>query len=466
VRFPLPSLAHLLFLFRTPLNTINLSLRLVSENLLTLKRLHESPNNDNHPAETLTNLLNDCLELLDDLHESSAVAVTTLNDLINYDKIETKTFTIEEKDVKIWSVLEKTVSPMTLQAKEKNIHLSLSTQLSDPPLSSNEIVNLRNLRVIGDSIKLGQVIRNLVSNALKFTPRDGAVKISGTGLSSLSLTPLPLAPAAHYEPLALDIPVTSPSRLFGSRDYLPSHHETISADPPIGHVIIRVTDSGPGLSEDQQSALFRQGVQFNANQLQGGQGSGLGLWISKEIVNLHHGHIRVMSAGIGCGSTFEVRLPVVLREMDPAAEPSFSRAPNVARRCPEVLNDPSLCHVLVVDDVASNRKIVSRLLKSRGFICHEAENGQECVDMVLAGEHPYKFILLDYEMPVLNGPSAARQLRDQKCDLLIIGVTGNVLPEDKAHFMSQGANIVLAKPLDLDVLFSEYEYYQNSLSLC
>jgi signal transduction histidine kinase/CheY-like chemotaxis protein len=467
----LPSLLpHLFFLFRTPLNTISLSLRLVSENLLTLKKLHESPNNDNYPAETLiqlTNLLNDCLELVDDLHESSAVAVTTLNDLINYDKIETKTFTIEEKDVKIWSVLEKTVSPMTLQAKEKNIHLHLSTQLSNPPLSSNETVNLENLRVIGDSIKLGQVIRNLVSNAFKFTPRDGTVKISGTGLSSLSSTHRPLAPAAQYEPLVLEIPVTSPSRLFGPRDYLPSHHETISVNPPIGHVIIRVTDSGPGLSKDQQSALFRQGVQFNANQLQGGQGSGLGLWISKEIVNLHHGHIRVTSAGLGCGSTFEVKLPVVLREMDSVAESTFSRAPNAVRGCPEVLNDPpSLGHVLVVDDVPSNRKIVSRLLKSKGFICHEAENGQECVDMVLAGEHPYKFILLDYEMPVLNGPSAARQLRDQKCDLLIVGVTGNVLPEDKAHFISQGANIVLAKPLDLDVLFSEYENYQNSLSLC
>jgi signal transduction histidine kinase len=149
---------------------------------MTLKKFHESP--DCHPKSlpTITELIGECLELVEDLHESSAVAVTTLNDLINYDKIETKTFTIEEKDVKIWSVLEKTVSPMALQAKEKNIHLNFATQVSHPDQFSNEAnpsFNLKNLRVIGDSIKLAQVIRNLVSNALKFTPRDGEVKITG-----------------------------------------------------------------------------------------------------------------------------------------------------------------------------------------------------------------------------------------------------------------------------------------------
>jgi CheY-like chemotaxis protein len=237
---------------------------------------------------------------------------------------------------------------------------------------------------------------------------------------------------------------------------LPSH------DPPIGHVIISVTDSGPGLTEEQLLALFHEGVQFNANQLQAGQGSGLGLWISKEIVNLHHGHIRATSAGLGCGATFVVKLPVVLRDIlnsTPKNRPSLRcTGPEGTYQLPSAL--PS--HVLVVDDAASNRKILCRLLKSKGFICHEAENGQECVDKVLSGEHPYEFILLDYEMPVLDGPSAARRLREEKCDLLIIGVTGNVLPEDKAHFIRQGANAVLPKPLDMKELLTELQSYRNS----
>lgn len=226
-------------------------------------------------------------------------------------------------------------------------------------------------------------------------------------------------------------------------------------------MIITVSDSGPGLSTEQQLALFHQGVQFNANQLQAGQGSGLGLWISKEIVKLHHGHIRVKSEGLGCGSTFEVKLPVVLREIPLNSEAKCSATYPRLNETPTSGNG-ALGHILVVDDAASNRKILSRLLKAKGFICHEAENGKECVEMVMAAEYPYEFILLDSEMPVLNGPSAARQLRDQKCDILIIGVTGNVLPEDKAHFISQGADMVMAKPLDIDTLLSELPRYQNS----
>jgi signal transduction histidine kinase/ActR/RegA family two-component response regulator len=440
---------------RTPLNTISLSIRLVSENLLALKTIHESSSSHPEKLSQVMKLLDDCLELIDDLHESSAVAVTTLNDLINYDKVETKTFTIEEKDVKIWSVIDTTVRPMILQAKEKNINLHFATKVSGHHVNDN--INLNNLRVVGDSIKLAQVIRNLVSNAFKFTPRDGEVKITGLPLPPTHSHSLTICILAQYEPI--EIPVTTPSSRFRpSKDYIESH-DSNPVDPPIGHVIIRVSDSGPGLSEEQQRSLFQQGVQFNANQLQAGQGSGLGLWISKEIVNLHRGHIRVMSDGLGFGSTFEVKLPVVLRES----------AVNVETTIPENRKELKahietfLGHVLVVDDAASNRKIVSRLLKSRGFICHEAENGQECVDKVLAGEHPYKFILLDSDMPVMNGPSAARQLRDNKCDLLIIGVTGNVLPEDIEYFMSQGANIVMSKPLDVDLLLSEYENHCNSL---
>jgi two-component system, sensor histidine kinase len=64
---------------------------------------------------------------------------------------------------------------------------------------------------------------------------------------------------------------------------------------------------------------------------------------------------------------------------------------------------------------------------------------------------------LDYEMPVMDGPSAARRLREEKCDLLIIGVTGNVLPEDKAHFIRQGANLVMSKPLDITELLTEVD---------
>lgn len=129
--------------------------------------------------ESFHQLMEENLELVEELNENSTIAVTTLNDLINYDKVETKTFTIEKKDINIWSIVSKTITPLTFQAKEKNITMSLVSQLVTPNLFPPETINLSNLRAIGDSIKLGQVIRNLVSNALKFTPTDGKVTISG-----------------------------------------------------------------------------------------------------------------------------------------------------------------------------------------------------------------------------------------------------------------------------------------------
>lgn len=238
-------------------------------------------------------------------------------------------------------------------------------------------------------------------------------------------------------------------------------------DPQVGYIIIRVTDSGPGLSLEQQHLMFGEGVQFNPNELQAGQGSGLGMWISKEIVNLHEGEISVSSPGLGYGATFEVVLPVVLRDPSNQAlvnpkesdlqSPELVSPPHVSDSIDNVnsFSSPRQAEplrVLVVDDAASNRKLVCRLLQSKGFVCEQAENGEECVQKVMAGDHHYDIILLDYEMPVMNGPTAARQLRQMKVDSLIIGVTGNALPEDKEFFVSQGATTVLTKPINIDEL--------------
>lgn len=233
----------------------------------------------------------------------------------------------------------------------------------------------------------------------------------------------------------------------------------------MGFLTVSVTDSGPGLSKEQQKLLFHEGVQFNPNELQAGQGSGLGLWITREIVELHSGNITASSEGLGKGATFFLKLPVVLHEapvVDPTIpKPASPRASNpdggtsqAAGRSSSLVSsfESRERHVLIVDDTASNRKLVCRLLRSKGYICHQAENGLECVHMVMAADYAYEFVLLDYEMPVLDGPSAARQLRENRSDVTIIGVTGNVMKHDQDYFIEQGANAVLPKPLILDDL--------------
>lgn len=219
-----------------------------------------------------------------------------------------------------------------------------------------------------------------------------------------------------------------------------------------GLVRIDVTDSGAGLSLDQVSALFKDGVQFNVNELQSGQGSGLGLYISKGIVKQHGGDLQVRSEGLGRGSTFTFTLPLYL-DQDSSSNSSPSQlALSSDSSFDSTVSEQSLLKVLVVDDIASNRKLLSRLVAKLGHDVHQAQNGEEAVDLVktaLDESSPYDSILMDYEMPVLNGPDASKKIRSLGCDSYIIGVTGNVMAEDVGHFIACGANTICHKPVDI-----------------
>lgn len=240
-------------------------------------------------------------------------------------------------------------------------------------------------------------------------------------------------------------------------------------------IVLCVEDEGAGLSAEELSKLFGAGVQFNVNELQAGNGSGLGLFIAKGIIEQHEGTLVCHSAGRGCGTSFTVTLPLY-GIPDPVPE-----HPEVDEEFQNTYRQNSL-RVLVVDDARSNRKLLTRLLTKRDNHCDEAENGREAVDMVREaadrGEAPYDLILLDYEMPVMNGPTAATEIRDvfsrsapfdansndrhrhhQHQHSFIVGVTGNFMDEDIQYFKRCGADAVLPKPFkvqDLENLCVEY----------
>jgi CheY-like chemotaxis protein len=108
--------------------------------------------------------------------------------------------------------------------------------------------------------------------------------------------------------------------------------------------------------------------------------------------------------------------------------------------------------ILVLDDALTNRKLLIRSLQGRGHFCDEAKDGLEAVDQVkIAAERgrPYDTILMDYEMPVIDGPTASKEIRALAYYSFIVGITGNALPDDIAHFKTCGVNAVLPKPLAL-----------------
>ena len=286
------------------------------------------------------------------------------------------------------------------------------------------------------------VLRNLISNAVKFTPENGSLRVETTLFPSNCL--------GSETTFALE----------NVREPLTAHSN--------GHVQIVVTDSGVGMSKEQVSALFSEHVQFNVNRLQSGQGSGLGLYIAKSIVEQHQGTLVAASEGLGTGASFTLTLPlwdvperVAAETADVEAAELDHSNPNAGSKLTNA-NDSKGLRILIVDDVASNRKLLGRLLKYEGHISEHAANGEVAVEMIrqsMETNQMYDTVLMDYEMPILNGPDAVRQIRSFGCDCFIVGITGNMLPDDVAYFKSCGANAVFGKPVkisDLNQVWMEY----------
>lgn len=225
------------------------------------------------------------------------------------------------------------------------------------------------------------------------------------------------------------------------------------------------------------------GVQFNPNALQGGAGSGLGLWVSKGFMEQHHGTLKAESEGIGKGCRFTMELPAFtcgegslenknsLKSLLANFEDTELTDDLPIANVEPFVNDDNLLspvasgafvsHILIVDDAPTNRKMLARLLTSNGFTVAMSSDGKECVDHILTtSERTVDLILMDFEMPVMNGPTATKRLRDGGVHIPIVGLTGNVLEEDKKEFMGSGANDVLHKPLCI----SKFQSVLNKLA--
>jgi CheY-like chemotaxis protein len=321
-------------------------------------------------------------------------------------------------------------------------------------------------------------------------------------------------------------------------------------DPRAGSVTLSVKDSGAGLSPDQLANICSEGVQFNANKLQAGGGSGLGLFISKGLVEQHGGSMTVLSEGLEKGSTFLMELPLYQIPPAPVEIVRQKPTPNASRR--NSLTDSSgrgtgtskvvpctgtplldglgsssgpvgsgavtgmgtgagtgtgtgtgggigvlyeeeddsegfrgdsgksvqpgapspsfvpMAHarqkrVLVVDDAPSNRKLLMRILQAKGYLVDGAEDGQQAVDLydsLVSQEETVDAIIMDYEMPVMDGPAATKVIRSRGCQCFIAGVTGNISPDDVAYFKKHGANTVLPKPLTIETFESLFKSYR------
>eukprot|EP00602_Paraphysomonas_sp_CaronLab_P009960 CAMPEP_0185037908 /NCGR_PEP_ID=MMETSP1103-20130426/32928_1 /TAXON_ID=36769 /ORGANISM="Paraphysomonas bandaiensis, Strain Caron Lab Isolate" /LENGTH=539 /DNA_ID=CAMNT_0027576101 /DNA_START=710 /DNA_END=2329 /DNA_ORIENTATION=- len=482
---------------RTPLNTVFMGLRLLRD---VLSKYSQYPTNDWIRKEGIVHDTNDILE-------SCNTALTILNEILVIDKIEDGRLTLNQELVMFYPFVDAVVKPFGIQAREAGISL----QYDDKFYTALGAYPPHFLYV--DRPKMSQVLRNLLANALKFCSAGGHVRIS-----------------ARLEE------VVENSDILGGSGYImeSSHEQNIFRHNGVTYqkrvVVVDIQDDGCGISQENQVKLFKECVQFHANELQGGGGSGLGLFISNSFAELHGGCLQVHSEGEHKGSTFSLRLPIYYP--DESTSTSFekcsmkmdrlpmdvetvgtSELPNPYTKPPSpaldvppsnadtLLND-SCCstsedrdnkatelssniprtrresksteevkqkhvpRVLVVDDSALNRKLLGRIL-SRNFDANFdiACDGIEAVNKVKTsmGEFDidqsqpepcsgFDAVFMDFVMPNMDGPTATKEIRKLGFRGKIIGITGNVLPDDVVHFKEHGADDVFAKPIEVGKL--------------
>jgi signal transduction histidine kinase/CheY-like chemotaxis protein len=438
---------------RTPLNTVHLGLKLLAA------EINDALDNSSKPTEIQ---LKEWLSLIADIEDSSDTSISVLNDLINYDKLMMGAFHAEASEICLWDVIASNVKPFYVQARHSDVTLKLIMEPFEKDSSDQGKHDAMRLVTMGDRVKLGQVVRNIVTNAVNFTPPNGTVTVT----------------------------------VRWNKDGLPGVKFEGSLLRRAGSVVMEVVDTGAGIPLEDQKNLFREGIEFNANQLQAGSGGGLGMWISKGIVDIHKGLLNVVSEGVGRGTT--VRLELAMLQVQEgggggvcgAVNPSSCRSHGDGdeESCSACVNDYTtrsqtssravdvskvqensfLKTVLVVDDSPSSRKMVCRLLKLAGYETHQACDGVECLEMFASLTRrgvTIDLILMDFEMPNMNGPSATKELRNQGVEIPILGVTGNVLQADTDFFLSHGANLVLSKPLTINHLEAALQVFNSQRRL-
>ena len=346
-------------------------------------------------------------DYLDKILSSGNHLLSLLNDILDMSRIESGKIHLEETEVSLSEVLYdlKTMISGQIQAKQLKFYM--------------DAVDVTNEDVYCDKTRLNQVLLNLVSNAVKFTPAGGTVSVClkqypGTGRDS-----------GLYE--------------------------------------IRVRDNGIGMSPEFVQKVFSPFERERTSTVSRTQGTGLGMAIARNIVNMMGGTIEVQTEQ-GKGTEFIVRLPLRIQcehhRTEKIAEPEDLKAllaagPDFRGRC-----------LLLVEDNELNREIAVEILSGYGFLVDTAENGAVAVERVQnSTPGKYDLVLMDVQMPVMNGYEATKQIRmlddPALAGITILAMTANVFEEDRKKALECGMNGFLSKPIVIEELICTL---QNSLA--
>ena len=344
--------------------------------------------------DNLSPEVRDCLQTAKD---SADHLLRLLNELLDLSRIEAGRFELERLPFRLRAIVEESVRLLQPQADKKALTLACMLDEGLPD------------QVVGDAMRLRQVLLNLLGNALKFT-QAGSVRLRG---------------------------------------------EVLRRDEREVELRFAISDTGIGIAREDQQRIFAPFTQADASFSRRFGGSGMGLTITASLVELMGGHIWLESkAGVGSTFWFTIRLPLW---SETAAAPGICRdgaAPTAAN-----------LRVLVVEDTPANQKVVVRMLQKRGHAVAVAVNGREAVDLI--GQNDFDVVLMDVQMPLMDGLEATiaiRSLHSAKARVRIVAMTAHAMPGDSKRCLAAGMDAYLTKPIDQRALLDAVETHGRSTS--
>ena len=315
--------------------------------------------------------------------------LSLINDVLDMSRIESGRVVLEQKPVHLPTLVQDVQDIIQSNVTAKGLSFAV------------DLAEVRDEDVVADPLRLQRILLNILSNAVKFTPSGGSITLRVV--------------------------------------------EKSGADEPVryGDYEFHVRDTGIGMSAEYQKHIFEQFSREETSTVSKTEGTGLGMPITKRLVEMMDGSIDLRSVqGQGTEFTVHLRLPLcgAPKQETPVADPAFAGM-----------------RLLVVEDNELNMEITTTVLEEAGFVVDQAVNGQAALEKIAtAAPGQYALVLMDIQMPVMDGYEATRRIRalpdSAKAQIPIVAMTANAFAEDRENALAAGMNEHIAKPFDIHTL--------------
>ncbi len=341
---------------------------------------------------------------LEKIAASSNHLLSLINDVLDMSRIESGRMNLEETECNLQDVMHELENMLALEMQSRNLEFHIDME------------DVSDGQIICDRLHLNQILLNLLGNAVKFTMPGGRISVQ----------------------------ILEKTEKGGDEVIYEFH----------------VKDTGIGMSEEFQKHLFKPFERERSSTVSGIQGTGLGMAITKNIVEMMGGTISVISKKDE-GTEFIVQIPA--KKISAGVAQAVPGGKEDKDNMPAGSTSIKGKRILLVEDNDLNREISREILSEAGLLVEEAEDGSIAIDMLLKkGPGYYSLVLMDIQMPIMDGYTATQEIRNfenrELANIPIIAITANAFEEDKRKALEMGMNAHIAKPIDVKNLFDVLEH--------